>query len=220
MSSTRSIGDAIDSAASHDDEKDALIVSENQARCCACTSCGTKALVWTQFAYEIIDTLGRTGYTSATLITDLAGLEENFLGMNYYALGASIPLAMVFAYAEARSHCSQSEHFNNAHADAAERALEEGNVPPVINPQNVKLTWSQSIFSSLHFVSDIYEGMQMPVMISKLAGIDKTHFAVQAASYAGFATYSLFGNLQEYLNTRVAFKEENAAKLSRGPSNV
>ncbi len=175
-------------------------------------SCAIKPLVATQVAYNLINSLAKTGYTSAILITDLAGLEPVFLGMSTVGISISIPLAIAFALAEAYAHRSESEHFNHSNDDDHEEIHVHSPKPP--------LTWFQNACAFLHFTSDCAEGTSIPLLFSKMAGIDNAGFLIKGCTYAGIGLYSFFGNAQEYVNTRIAFQNANQrAEEQRGRIN-
>ena len=173
-----------------------------------------KALINVQVTYNLINAFAKSTYTSSVLITEIGGLEGTILGLSPYAIGASIPIAILFALAEAYAHHAESEHFNHATHDHNDQNEHD-------KPTPLPLNWKQKIATGLHYLSDTYEGAAIPLLFAKLAGVDQAATLTRIGVYSGSLLFSAAGNAQELVNTKIAFQQKNARdeqKLSKRPN--
>jgi hypothetical protein len=186
--------------------------TENKSSCLSLSN----MLIISQFTFNFVNMLLQAGYTTGSIVTDLAGFEPIFMGISKEAAVVALPIAVMFALAEANAHRSKSEHFNDSdhhhgHSHHVAHDVEAGAPTQARAP----LSWKQCATVALHLGADIWEGAAVPIAFSKLAGADKASGLVRALSYAGAGLWSTLGSLQECRNTVTALREENARELRR-----
>ena len=177
--------------------------------------CNLHFLMRSQFTYNMLMGIGESGYTLATLITDLAELEPAFLGMSWIGIEVGLPLALLFALAEAYSHNSESDHFNHSEHATSLHESENQESPPI------PLSWKQEGCAILHYLSDVHKGAAFFLSIYKIAEnkLAIPSFPYRLFSYTGIGLFSMLGNAQEYVNTRIAFKKENEREKEHAEKN-
>lgn|GEM_PF-3640520 len=163
-----------------------------------------------QFGLNLINTLLKTSFTLGTLVTDQWNFEKSFLSISWQGYAVSLPFAIFFSLCESMAHAATSEHFRRAEINDIETAQ-----PQLVTSK--KLNALQNILSIGHFTSDIVEGFEAPYVICKQLNVDKQPGIVKGFTYGAMGLYSLFGNIQEFKNTRTAFLEENDKSATSTP---
>lgn len=157
-----------------------------------------------------------SAYSIATFITDTAKLTPYAFGMSKLGMVLGGVGGLLLGGSETYSHWAQGSHFSHADSHEHEEEVEVDN-------SNIKLSWTQSIASAFHYVSDSIAGTAFPLMAYKTLLSMAEDESPSPAVYVAIGACSLFCNLQTLINTRSAFKKENEREneeLVRGPMMV
>jgi len=170
------------------------------------STCFQKTLLITEAQYNFVTTLAKTFFVSASTISNLIEREKNYFGMSDVGIGVSVPLAVLFAFAETYSHYSQSCSLNDH--DAHHHAQ-----PPATGEKKVeKVSLGKKVLAGIHTASDIVEGGTGIVAMIQTFGLNEGSLLSRFGLYGGAFAYSALGNAQGFVNTINSFRMNQKKK--------